>query len=684
MARFFRETAVALNKMCNYISPYPLFGYIDTFNIEEIANLLACYKNYETIFDIKNGEDNPLIYACKKLDSELDKESTNKINEIIKILCDFGWKDRQNNTITYEISSMDIRIRENDATPLMIAVSTDNNSMFDSLIRNQARLDKITSTQTTALKLACLTNNTYAAEKLLQKGANYSLRDDEGNTYLHNAIEQGHTEICELLIDRDTGFIDAHNKIIDAHNKSYETPLIRAIRLINIDICELLIEKGANIKKYKDPDNSPLYLTSVSPYFVNPEILRLLLGSGKISIDDINKDKIHGKTILEHAIYNYEKSDEESDEESDDSKTLKSSNAVVILIKYICLNTPSSRVGTPSSRVGMTPRPDNFSLEDFKSDIPKKANAQGANKRVYMNPKYPGWVYKELKQPNGHDEYVSFVDLCNTLLYQWLCINNGLAPKIKHLEVDGALYSSEDPIHEFFYETIDINHTSKDIRSASYCEQRCIPIGDICRTPEDCAAFFSELHIFLEKYIDVIGKVDRDIKVDNLQLDGVSKEILTIDIDGQYLTVRGDKTLDIAYMALLVYLDLKNKTSTSGTKRKPTAEPINIGKMIGININDVLSYAIHNGELYRRLLYVIYDTEKSDVKPNIAQLKQMLLEKYGILTGENNAQSKIQKTERTLGGKTKTTASGKTKTTASGKTKTTASGKTKTRRYKKR
>ena len=677
MARFFRETAVALNKMCNYISPYPLFGYIDTYNIEEIANLLACYKDYETIFDIKNGEDNPLIYACKKLDSELDKESTNKINKIIKILCDFGWKDRQNNTITYEISSRDIRIRENDATPLMVAVAINSNSMFDSLIRNQARLDKITSTQTTALKLACLTNNTYAAEKLLQKGANYSLRDDEGNTYLHNAIEQGHTEICELLIARDTGFIDAHNKIIDAHNKSYETPLIRAIRLINIDICELLIEKGANIKKYKDPDNSPLYFTSVSPYFVNPEILRLLLGSGKISIDDINKDKIHGKTILEHAIGKYEEIAEEKNIPG--KEVLPSSNAVVILIKYICLNTPSSRVGTPSSRVGMTPRPDNFSLEDFKSDIPKKANAQGANKRVYMNPKYPGWVYKELKQPNGHDEYVSFVDLCNTLLYQWLCINNGLAPKIKHLEVDGALYSSEDPIREFFYKTININHDSKDIRSASYCEQRCVQIGDVCRTPEDCAAFFSELHIFLEKYIDVIGKVDRDIKIDNLQLDGVSKEILTIDIDGQYLTVRGDKTLDIAYMALLVYLDLKNKTS--GTKRKSTVEPINIDEMVGININDVLSYAIRNGELYRRLLYVIYDTEESDVKPNIAQLKQMLLEKYVISIdkvssiNEDMTQSKIQKTKRTLGGKAKTTARGKTKTTP---------GKAKTRRYKKR
>jgi ankyrin repeat protein len=670
MARFFRETAVALNKMCNYISPYPLFGYIDTYNIEEVVNLLECYKGYETIFDIKNGEeDNPLIYACKKLDSELDKESTNKINKIIKILCDFGWKDQENNKITYEISSRDIRIRENDATPLMIAVSTDNNSMFDSLIRNQARLDKNTSTQTTALKLACLTNNTYAAEMLLKKGANYSLIDDEGNTYLHNAIEEGHTDICKLLIDRDTGFIDADNN-------SHETPLIRAIRLGKIDICELLIEKGANIKKYKNPDDSPLYLTAVSPYFVNPEILRLLLGSGKISIDNINKDKIDRKTILEHAIGKYEEIAEEKNIPG--KKVLPSSNAVVILIKYICLNTPSHRVGTPSSRIGTPSRPDNFSLEDFKSDIPKKANAQGANKRVYMNPKYPGWVYKELKQPNGHDEYVSFVDLCNTLLYQWLCIINGLAPKIKYLEVDGALYSSEDPIREFFYKTININHTSKDIRSASYCEQRCVPIGDVCRTPEDCAAFFSELHIFLEKYIDVIGKVDRDIKVDNLQLDGVSKAILTIDIDGQYLTVRGDKTLDIAYMALLVYLDLKNKTS--GTKRKTTVEPINIDEMVGININDVLSYAIRNGELYRRLLYVIYDTEESDVKPNIAQSKQMLLEKYGISIdkvssiNEDMTQSKIQKTKRTLGGKAKTTQSGKLKTTP---------GKAKTRRYKK-
>jgi ankyrin repeat protein len=649
MARFFRETALALNKMCNYISSYPLFDYIDTYNIEEITNLLACYKDDKTIFDNTRNNDNPLTYACKKLDSELDKESANKINEIIKILCDFGWKDRQNNTITYEIRSMDIRIRENDATPLMVAVSTDNNSMFDSLIRNQARLDKKTSNQTTALKLACLTNNTYAAEMLLQKGANYSLIDDEGNTYLHNAIEEGHTEICELLIVRDTGFIDADNN-------SHETPLIRAIRLINIDICKLLIENGANIKKYKNPDDSPLYLTSVSPYFVNPEILRLLLGSGKISIDDINKDKIHGKTILEHAIGKYEEIAEEKNIPG--KKVLPSSNAVVILIKYICLNTPSHRIGTPSSRVGMTPRPDNFSLEDFKSDIPKKANAQGANKRVYMNPKYPGWVYKELKQPNGHDEYVSFVDLCNTLLYQWLCINNGLAPKIKHLEVDGALYSSEDPIHEFFYKTININHTSKDIRSASYCEQRCVQIGDVCRTPEDCAAFFSALHIFLEKYIDVIGKVDRDIKIDNLQLDGVSKAILTIDIDGQYLTVRGDKTLDIGYMALLVYLDLKNKTS--GTKRKPTVELINIGEMIGININDVLSYAIHNGELYRRLLYVIDKPDVKNSRNRIAYLQQVLLEKYNIeitaelSTDSDTIRSKKQKTLKSAGAIKKT------------------------------
>jgi ankyrin repeat protein len=74
--------------------------------------------------------------------------------------------------------------------------------------------------------------------KFLKSGANITAKDDDGETALHLAAENGCIEACKVLIK--------HGANVNAMNNKYETPAYKAEKKKHVDIHELIEKKGGH------------------------------------------------------------------------------------------------------------------------------------------------------------------------------------------------------------------------------------------------------------------------------------------------------------------------------------------------------------------------------------------------------------------------------------------------------
>eukprot|EP01100_Stratorugosa_tubuloviscum_P012289 TRINITY_DN5780_c1_g2_i3.p1 TRINITY_DN5780_c1_g2~~TRINITY_DN5780_c1_g2_i3.p1 ORF type:complete len:185 (-),score=46.55 TRINITY_DN5780_c1_g2_i3:81-635(-) len=88
---------------------------------------------------------------------------------------------------------------------------------------------------------------------------------------LYSAAESGHIEVCRLLIKKGA---DLNNGIIKEFSFS---PLYIAAKNGHIEVCRLLIEKGADINKGYYPHFTPLYFAAKNGHI---KICRLLVEKG--------------------------------------------------------------------------------------------------------------------------------------------------------------------------------------------------------------------------------------------------------------------------------------------------------------------------------------------------------------------------------------------------------------------
>ena len=77
-----------------------------------------------------------------------------------------------------------------------------------------------------------------SVEKLLARGADVNLQDNDGDTALHGAAENGNVEIMRLLLDKGAN--------PNTKNKVGGTPLMWAAVRGNHDAAELLLNRGAD------------------------------------------------------------------------------------------------------------------------------------------------------------------------------------------------------------------------------------------------------------------------------------------------------------------------------------------------------------------------------------------------------------------------------------------------------
>jgi len=108
---------------------------------------------------------------------------------------------------------------------------------------------------------------------LISKGVDINVKDDEGLTPLHHAIKEGHTELARFLIDQDAN--------LNAKEKRWDyAPLHYAIWFENIDIVEVLVNKGVDVNYTPKRDYSPLINAIWCKDKYRYNMVRLLLDHG--------------------------------------------------------------------------------------------------------------------------------------------------------------------------------------------------------------------------------------------------------------------------------------------------------------------------------------------------------------------------------------------------------------------
>jgi hypothetical protein len=208
-------------------------------------------------------------------------------------------------------------------TPLIHAVNAKNNVIALLLIGRGARPEVRGQGGSTALLQSIRSGASTVVNALLERGANPNVADAEGNlplaeaaqtgqmrvveallsyrakvdgrdgwnvTALWRAATQGHTEICKVLLKLGAD----PNVQASARKTNGGTILMVAVHLGNLDLCRLLVARGANVNRRDPAGYSPL---SKAVDYGHLEIARFLLDNGA----DPNI-KLIGSTILISAV----------------------------------------------------------------------------------------------------------------------------------------------------------------------------------------------------------------------------------------------------------------------------------------------------------------------------------------------------------------------------------------------
>lgn len=160
-----------------------------------------------------------------------------------------------------------------DYTP----VSSDDTSLLSSTDENQRQ----------PLHFACFRGHGDIADLLLQRGADIHARGNDGATPLDDACWKGHKDVVELLISRG-----ANTQMVDYNLWS---PIRTAVTYENLDIVEILLNTNpANISKGDEGGETPLHVAS---WKGNIDIMNLLIERGA----DIDKPDDGRETPLHTA-----------------------------------------------------------------------------------------------------------------------------------------------------------------------------------------------------------------------------------------------------------------------------------------------------------------------------------------------------------------------------------------------
>jgi ankyrin repeat protein len=177
-----------------------------------------------------------------------------------------------------------MEIDEDGDTPLHISIiASDTNAALRCIYLYPESINMFNDENQTPLYLAVCNRLPIVIQKLVDSGADTTMRNKKGKTPLHAACELGFVEEARLLMIGN----------LDSHDYNGFTPLLLAVLEQNQELVKMLIDGGANINAIsKKEGNNALHIACKSK---NVQLVKLLLDNGC----DGNKSRFDGTRPLD-------------------------------------------------------------------------------------------------------------------------------------------------------------------------------------------------------------------------------------------------------------------------------------------------------------------------------------------------------------------------------------------------
>jgi ankyrin repeat protein len=187
-------------------------------------------------------------------------------------------------------------------TPLVAALHGKHIEVAELLHQHGADVDVRGDSGYTPLHQACsdvFLENLDTVEWLLNRGADVNVQNSKLYTPLHNAIDRGHLQIFQKLIE--------HHADIHIRNDDGESPLHIAaspgVQRSRVDIMQVLLDHGADLNARDDGGSTPLHSSSWCKGGLSSGTvggMRLLLKHGAAIDAEDNEGRTPLQLALEH------------------------------------------------------------------------------------------------------------------------------------------------------------------------------------------------------------------------------------------------------------------------------------------------------------------------------------------------------------------------------------------------